>query len=417
MMTEEQREIEQKNLNNMTPWTLIKINKKGMFKQVFFVIFSLLLAGKSMAQHTYGSYYTNGALVNFIQSGNKTDSAAIVMVPGLNLSTYIYATTPDSRKGWAELFADHGYDVYMVNDPRYDFATGGFVEPYPVPPNGPSATPGAAQGWQTDIWRRWGFGLSQGNPYPNAQFPTDSFHVFAQNYPYIGTSSQNFAGAIQAVIDSVESKVWLVAHSAGAGHAVTAARAKNNRVNGLILIEPAGPPDADDFPDLDGLHMFGVYGDYIDSRNQTNRKLATEAAAVLFQNAGGVADVVSIPEDSLVFGNSHILMQDRNSEYVFDIIEQWLRQFSSTIVGIENKFDLGSSINLHPNPTGNELWIEGNSMNNVEYCIYSMDGRLLKQSTVLNLKIDLFGIPNGLLFIKFNHKEQVIMKKIIKNGL
>jgi hypothetical protein len=49
-----------------------------------------------------------------------------------------------------------------------------------------------------------------------------------------------------------------------------------------------------------------VYGDYIASRNQTNRKLATEAAAMLFQDAGGISAVVSLPEDSLVFGNSHI---------------------------------------------------------------------------------------------------------------
>lgn len=401
----------------MTPMTLTILNKNPMYKEIVFLIISLLLAGKSLAQHNYGSFYTNDAFVNYILSENKTENAAIVMVPGANLSTYLYVTTPDGRKGWAELFADKGYDVYMVNDPRYDFATGGFVEPYTVPADGKPATPGSAQGWQNDIWSRWGFGTSQGNPYPDALFPTDYFNVFAQNYPYIGTSNKSYSDAIQAVIDTTESKVWLIAHSAGASRAVTAARQKKQQVNGLILIEPAGPPDAEDFPDLDGLHMFGVYGDYIASRNQTNRKLATEAAAVLFQNAGGVADVVSLPEDSLVFGNSHILMQDRNSKYVFDIIEQWLRQFSSTIVNVENKFDHRGSINLYPNPTGNEIWIETNSMDDIEYCIYSMDGRLLQESTVLNQKIDLSDAPNGLLFIKLKQKEQVIIKKIIKNGM
>ncbi|MCO5250114.1 MAG: T9SS type A sorting domain-containing protein [Candidatus Kapabacteria bacterium] len=388
-----------------------------MFKQVMFIITCLLFAVNSMAQHTYGSFYTHDAFINYILSENRTENATIVMVPGANLSTYIYVTTPDGRKGWAELFADKGYDVYMVNDPRYDFATGGFVEPYTVPADGKEATPGSEQGWQSDIWRRWGFGHSQGNPYADALFPTEYFDVFAKNYPYIGTSKEDYSDAIQAVLDSIKSEVWLIAHSAGASRAVTAARQKKEQVNGLILIEPAGPPDADDFPDLDGLHMFGVYGDYIDSRNQTNRKLATEAAAVQFQNAGGVADVVSLPEDSLVFGNSHLLMQDRNSEDIFNIIEHWLRQFSTNTVSIESKFDNNISINLYPNPTGNEIWIESNSMDVIEYCIYSMDGRLLQESTVLNQKIDLSGAPNGLLFVKLKHKEQVIMKKIIKNGL
>lgn len=380
------------------------------------VLISIFFSVNVMSQHTYGSIYTNGAYINFIQAENKTEDAVIVMVPGLNLSTYLYATTPDGRKGWAELFADNGYDVYMVNDPKHDFATGGFVAPYTVPSGGPGPSPQAAQGWQTDIWRRWGFGLSQGNPYTNAQFPTNFFNVFAQNYPFIGTSNQSFAGAIEAVIDLTESNVWLLAHSAGAGHAVTAAREKNDLVKGLILIEPAGPPDTDDFPDLNGMHMLGVYGDYIISRNQANRKLATEAAAILFQNAGGISEVVSLPEDYAIFGNSHILMQDLNSEFIFNIIEYWLSQFSSTL-DIESNFYNQIEINLYPNPATNEVWIDNKLFNNQEYSIYSMDGRLLRESTVINQKIDLSDIANGLLFVKLKYNKQVIMKKIIKIGL
>lgn len=390
-------------------------NKKRIFKPIFFLTISMLFVLQSMAQHTYGSYYTNDALVNFIKSGNKTNSASIVMVPGLNLTSYIFFTTPDDRKGWAELFADKGYDVYMVNDPKFDFATGGILAPFSVPSNGKPATQGSVQAWQSDIWRRWGFGSSQGNPYTDAQFPTDSFADFALNYPYVGTSTFRYENAISAVIDSIKGKVWLLSHSAGTQSAVLAAHQKKTQVNGLILIEPAGPPDSTDFPDFNGFHMFGVYGDYISSRNQTSRKLAVEAVSNLFQNAGGIADVVSLPEDSLVKGNSHLLMQDKNSYYVFDIIDHWLQQFGNNTVGIESEFN-NFSIKLYPNPSGNEIWIDNNSINGIEYCIYSMDGRLLQRAKVLNQKIDLSDAPNGLLFIKFKYKEQVIIKKIIKNG-
>ena len=389
--------------------------KKRIFKPIFFLTISMLFVLQSMAQHTYGSYYTNDALVNFIKSGKKTNSASIVMVPGLNLTSYIFFTTPDDRKGWAELFADKGYDVYMVNDPKFDFATGGILAPFSVPSNGKTATQGSVQAWQSDIWRRWGFGSSQGNPYTDAQFPTDSFADFALNYPYLGTSTFRYENAISAVIDSIKGKVWLLSHSAGTQSAVLAAHQKKTQVNGLILIEPAGPPDSTDFPDFNGFHMFGVYGDYISSRNQTSRKLAVEAVSKLFQNAGGKADVVSLPEDSLVKGNSHLLMQDKNSYYVFDIIDHWLQQFGNNTVGIESEFN-DFSIKLYPNPSGNEIWIDNNSINGIEYCIYSMDGRLLQQAKVLNQKIDLSDAPNGLLFIKFKYKEQVIIKKIIKNG-
>jgi pimeloyl-ACP methyl ester carboxylesterase len=373
--------------------------------------------GKSMTQHTYGSFYTHDAFVNYILSENKTENAAIVMIPGANLSTYLYVTTPDGRKGWSEHFADKGYDVYMVNDPRYDFATGGFIKPYTVPPDGKIATPGSQQGWQNDIWRRWGFGDSEGNPYPDALFPTDSFDVFARNYPYLGTSNESYSDAVQAVIDSTKGKVWILAHSAGAGRAVTASQGKKEQVLGLILIEPAGPPDSTDFPALSGLHMLGVYGDYIESRNQTNRKLATEAAAVLFQNAGGIADVVSLPEDSLVFGNSHILMQDLNSEYVFQIIEQWLSQFSIHTGRIENKLDKHIAFDLYPNPADNEVRIDNANIDGLEYEICTIDGRILEKSRVINRTIDLSDLPNGLLFVRFRYRQQVIVKKLLKTGL
>jgi pimeloyl-ACP methyl ester carboxylesterase len=390
--------------------------KLNIFLRFVVIAICLLFADTSVAQHTYGSFYTNDAFVNYILSEHRTEHATIVMVPGANLSSYIYVTTPDGRKGWADLFADNGYDVYMVNDPKYDFATGGFIAPYSVPADGKEATPGSEQGWQSDIWRRWGFGSSQGNPYPDALFPTDYFAEFAKNYPYIGTSGYSYTNALQAVIASIDGKVWLLAHSAGATTATSAARLKKEQVKGLILIEPAGPPDAGDFPDLDGLHMFGVYGDYIISRNQSNRKLATEAAAVLFQNAGGVADVVSLPEDSLVFGNSHILMQDRNSQYVFDIIKLWLRHFSSNTGGIESTFTNDISINLYPNPAGNDVWLNDTSIDGSEYWIYSIDGKILKECRVVNQKIDVSAATHGLLFIKLKYKEQVIVKRIIKKG-
>jgi len=388
-----------------------------MFKQIAFLIISLLLADKGIAQHTYGSYYSNDALVNFIKSGNKKDSATIVMVPGLNLTSYIFFTTPDDRKGWAELFADNGYDVYMVNDPKYDFATGGIIAPFSLPSNGKPATQGSVQAWQSDIWRRWGFGTSQGNPYLDAQFPTDSFADFALNYPYIGSSTYRYEDAISAVIDSIKGKVWLLSHSAGTQPAVLTAHQKRAKLNGFILLEPAGPPDSTDFPDFNGLHMFGVYGDYITSRNQTSRKEAVESVSVKFQNAGGISGVVSLPDDSLVKGNSHLMMQDKNSEYVFNIIEHWLQQFNTNTVGIESEFNNKISMNLYPNPTRNEIWIENNSLDNIESCIYSMDGRVLQESKVVNQKIDLSDAPNGLLFIKLKHKEHVIIKKIIKNSL
>jgi pimeloyl-ACP methyl ester carboxylesterase len=397
-----------------TPLLLLSLKNRRVIELYFSIIFlSLLLPLCSHAQHTYGSFYSGDAFVTFVLAENKSESAPIIMIPGANLSTYLYVTTPDGRKGWADLFADRGYDVYMVNDPRYDFATGGFVAPFTVPADGKAATPGSEQGWQRDIWMRWGFGPAEGDPYPDALFPTDSFDNFAENYPYLGESDQSYADAIMSVIDSVEGKVWLMAHSAGASRAVSVSKENAERVNGLILIEPAGPPDADDFPDLNGLHMFGVYGDYIISRNQTNRKLATEEAAELFKNAGGIADVVSLPEDSLVNGNSHILMQDRNSHEVFDIIELWLRQFSTGTVSSRSNQDI--EILTYPNPAKDIVWVDGHDLETNDYMIYSSSGSLMKASKINGNQIDISDIPRGVFFLHIKSGDRPIIKKILKN--
>jgi hypothetical protein len=115
------------------------------------------------ATDAFGSFYINEALVHYIRPENGRQGVSVVMIPGLNLSSYIYLTTPDGRPGWTQEFADDGYDVYVINDPDFDFSRGFSVAPFTtVPTTGaPPADPSATQGWQQDIWRRWGFGSSQ----------------------------------------------------------------------------------------------------------------------------------------------------------------------------------------------------------------------------------------------------------------
>lgn len=52
-----------------------------MFERITFIIICLLFASDSMAQHTYGSFYTHDAFVNYILSENKTEKAAKKPLP------------------------------------------------------------------------------------------------------------------------------------------------------------------------------------------------------------------------------------------------------------------------------------------------------------------------------------------------
>ena len=288
----------------------------------------LFIAGIPTVVHAadeYGSMYVSDALVHYIRPANNRRNVTIIAVPGLNLSSYIYVTTPDGRMGWAQMFADDGYDIYVINDPDFDFLKGGFsVAPFTVPTVGaPPYDPSSSQAWGDNVWTRWGFGDSYDSPYPDTRFPTDYFDVFADNYPYVGSSSVNYYSAITALLEMTGS-AWLMAHSAGGPQAVEAAKLKPELVSGFLMIEPTGPPDESDFPALAGMSMFGVYGDYIESRNQGNRKAATEAAAELFIQNGGAGEVISLPDDLEIFGNTHLMMQDNNNDFVLSLILDWL---------------------------------------------------------------------------------------------
>jgi hypothetical protein len=109
-------------------------------------------------------------------------------------------------------------------------------------------------------------------------------------------------------------------------------------------------------------------------------------------------------------------MQDKNSHYVFNIVENWLRQFSTSTMVTANTFPI-TQVKVYPNPAGNNIWIDGISNEAVEYGIYSMDGRLLKAAKTFNSTIDLSDIPDGLLIVTFKYKEQVFVNKIVKNSL
>lgn len=247
------------------------------------------------------------------------------MVPGHNLSSSICLSTPDGRQGWAQEFAGDGFDVYVINDPDFNFSRGFSIVPFASVPTlgAPPADPGATLAWQQDIWRRWGFGNSAGNPYPDTRFPTASFAVFASHYPYVSSTGRSYPNAVTALLDMVGPSL-LLAHSAGGPTAVSAAKARPTLVLALILIEPTSPPTVADSPVLAGKSLLGVCGDCIESRNQGNRKLATEATAVLFSQNSGRGEVISLPEQLGILGNTHLMMQDNNNAFIADLILDWL---------------------------------------------------------------------------------------------
>lgn len=278
------------------------------------------VSGRAFAQNTTSSRYIESALVETVTPPQKTQALPIIMIPGLNLASSIYMTTPDGRKGWATLFAAAGHQVHVINDPRFDFSRRSDAPKAGQPPQDPNAT----RPWGQDIWPRWGFGTQRGEPYADARFPTAAFQTFEAAYPWVSSSRSDFQASVIALMEQVGPAI-LVAHSAGGPTAVSAAMARPDLVAAIVLVEPTGPPTAANFPTLAGKSMLGVYGDYIDSRRQGSRKTATIAAAELFTQNGGHGQILDLVEDHQIRGNSHLMMQDNNNDFIATKILEWLK--------------------------------------------------------------------------------------------
>jgi hypothetical protein len=89
---------------------------------LFGILFAVPFAINNTRALENKSFYLNEALVHHVSPGEATKDFAVIIILGHNHSSYIYLTTPDGREGWAQQVAQAGYEVYVINDPKFDIA-------------------------------------------------------------------------------------------------------------------------------------------------------------------------------------------------------------------------------------------------------------------------------------------------------
>ncbi len=109
------------------------------------------------------------------------------------------------------------------------------------------------------------------------------------------------------------------------GYEVT--RQSPDLVEGIVAIEPVGSPtDEKEIKEIfSNVVYLGVYGDYLESRNQINRFKAVQKTTELINKQGGQAKVISLTKENIK-GNSHLMMLDKNSSQISNIIINWLNK-------------------------------------------------------------------------------------------
>ena len=116
----------------------------------------------------------------------------------------------------------------------------------------------------------------------------------------------------------------LMPHSAGGPVIFNTARRNPDLVSAIVVLEPTGcPTAAEDVAPIAHIPFLAVYGDYIETRNQTGRLESCRATAALVREMGGRGEMLELVEEG-VRGNSHMLMQDDNSADIAARVMGWL---------------------------------------------------------------------------------------------
>jgi pimeloyl-ACP methyl ester carboxylesterase len=249
----------------------------------------------------------------------------MLMIHGGGLSGVTWETKPDGQPGWQSFFLKAGFDVYVADAVERGRASWArypeIFKSEPVFRTKKEAWElfriGPANSYQTDAAKRIAW--------DDTQFPTAAFDQFMkQGVPRWATNDAPTQAAYNQLVQRICPCV-IVVHSQGGNFAFNAALAAPDKVKAIVAVEPSGAPDPTKV-DLKALkdtpHLF-VWGDYLDRQDLWTRITPTIRRYRDALRAAGVnAADLNLPQHGIK-GNSHMLMMDRNSDEIAELIEEW----------------------------------------------------------------------------------------------
>lgn len=311
--------------------------------------------GVERVQMPFGTVAKGQMYVYYEAPENVTKPHPIVLVHGGGGQGLDWMTTPDGRPGWMDYLVEDGWQVYVVDRPGHGRAAfhpdvlGAMGGPFPYEAamamftavaEGPLSHPAASGHTQ---WLDTG---KIGDPY------LDAFIASA------GPMIADFAAAhaleqsrLAELLDKIGEPVVLMSHSAGGPAGWLAADARPDLVKVLVQIEPIGPPFLQN-PDMGvsldwGLAAAPITYDppvkdpselqggsqKLDGLSKMPIAVVTSPTspftmwdpltAEFVRERGGDVEHVKIEEHGPQ-GNGHLMMFEKNSREVLDVITRWV---------------------------------------------------------------------------------------------
>src|SRR6266550_185389 len=268
-----------------------------------------------------GTYQVEQMYAQYFLVQNPKGKLPLLLWHGGGLTGVTYETKPDGNPGWLNYFLRHGWDTYISD--AMERGRSGWTdkfkgEPVFLPLGDPweRFRVGPIGSWNDDKAKR--------KTYPGVQFPIDAYEQFMkQGVPRWVTTDDQIVAAYIELVDKVCPCVVLV-HSQAGSFGFKVAEARPAKVKALIAVEPSATGSKEQVAALKDIPMVVIYGDNAKDHprwGKIRQNVVNYVGAV--KEAGGKVDVIDLP-DIGIKGNTHMVMMDKNSDAVADVMQKWL---------------------------------------------------------------------------------------------
>jgi pimeloyl-ACP methyl ester carboxylesterase len=284
-----------------------------------------------------GRITVNQMYVRYMIPVARVSKVPLVMIHGMTLTGKTWETTPDGRMGWDEYFVRKGHPVYVpdqVSRGRSGFDPSMFND-VRLGKRKPEEQTAMLRFSDEVVWPDFRIGLKSGSPFDDEQYPVAALGELSKQAVPDLTGILPPANPSYAALSELASQLdgaVMMGHSQGGAFPLEAALLNPAAVKGMILLEPGRC--SSQYSDMQILALskapiLVVFGDHLDVPTGIpgfSWQAAFEgcqAFVARVNGAGGKAEMMHLPERGM-HGNSHMLMQDRNSFEIADLILQWI---------------------------------------------------------------------------------------------
>jgi len=299
---------------------------------------SFFVGGETKTLNTKGGgdLTINQMYVQYQVPDSREQHVPVVMVHGCCLSSKTWETTPDGRMGWSEYFVRKNRAVYLADQVSrarsgFDPSTINAVKAGTVPPN---QLPNVLAATHQTAWSVFRFGPSFGKAFPDGQFPIEAVEeLYKQMIPDLNSQlpNPNPTWTNMAALAVKLKGAVLIGHSESGFFPEQAALLNPAGIKGNISIEmPCPTMTPAQISSLAKIPTVVMFGDHLGDVQGGPASWSTsfdscKAFVQQLKTAGGDAEMMYLPEMGIK-GNSHMLMQDRNSNQLADLLLDWIDQ-------------------------------------------------------------------------------------------